>query len=159
MDADDAPDIPDILFHFLSRLPQTIRADVLSFVVLYAMDDPGDVDAHSLDRLGGCLAEPPGPKLFSAVLRIVATVDHVLTRIPGGAQDEVMLRQYADRATPQLAALIEKIVLGLPIRRRHCKTALSDWVRLRATAITAQTLRDFEDRCLAPPRRPVALGA
>jgi hypothetical protein len=135
------------IYEFACNLPQTIRPDILAFVVVYATGKFNEGD-DALLRLKSFL--PPrmsGLSRFGATLCTIAAFDYVLQRAASTArQCRPMLHAIAEQI-PELDA----VVLGHPLRERHFSQALDDWKKIRRDLITPQTLEDFEDRCLRPP--------
>ena len=141
------PDFADKIYEFACNLPQTIRPDILAFVVVYAtgkFNEGGD----ALLRLKTFLSpRMSGLSRFGATLCTIAALDYVLQRAVSTArQCRPMLYALAEQI-PELDA----VVLGHPLRERHFLQALDDWEKMRRDIITYHTLEDFEDRCLRAP--------
>jgi len=141
------PDFADTIYEFACKLPQTIRPDILVFVVVYATGKFNEGDDMLLRLKTFLSPRMSGPSRFGATLCAIAALDYVLQRAASTARDcHPMLHTLAEQF-PELGA----VVLGHPLRARHFSQALDDWKEIRRDLITPQTLEDFEDKCLRPP--------
>jgi hypothetical protein len=141
------PDFADAIYEFACKLPQTIRPDILAFVVVYATGKFNEGDDVLLRLKTFLSPRMSGLSRFGATLCTIAALDYVLQRAASTTrQCRPMLHALAEQI-PELDA----VVLGHPFRERHFSQALDDWKKIRRDLITPQTLEDFEDRCLRPP--------
>ena len=135
----------EVVFDYVSKIPDTIQKDILVLVAMYAcrkMVAAGDDFAEIVRRF--LLEQDSEMATFGAVLCTVAALDHVVIRLAINAEsNEPALRAIAEK-NPRHQGLLQRTSL----RRKHFDEARSDWNALRATKITAQTLRDFEDTLL-----------
>ncbi|HTQ12421.1 MAG TPA: hypothetical protein VMH86_00995 [Rhizomicrobium sp.] len=142
-----AADPRDMLMSFIESLPRTIRGEMLMFLQLYAgggrvsLDD-GRSPSHLREHLmaGGTAA-------VGRLLAALAAIDFSLeTMVARAREAEPVLRRLAEDCSG--SAAFRESYLSLPLRRRHGEQALSDWRRLRETALTTSALRAFEEEQL-----------
>ena len=142
-----------VIASFLSGLPTTIRTEALLFVILYAVGiDPPD-DKNQFEDIVLNYLMTDGIEAIGAVICVAAVIDFSLERFVSNLDGaEAAFKKMIDQF-PQNRAL-EQAHLSFPLRQRHWEQALADWRNLRATKLTPQKLRDFEDSQLNPlPRR------
>jgi hypothetical protein len=142
-----------VIASFLSGLPTTIRTEALLFVILYAAGiDPPD-DKNRFEDIAQNYLTTSGIEAISAVICAAAVIDFSLERFVSKLDvAEAAFRKMRDQF-PENRAL-EQAHLSFPLRQRHLEKALADWRNLRATKLTPQKLRDFEDSQLNPlPRQ------
>jgi hypothetical protein len=69
-----------VVSEFLCGLPDTIRNDILVFVLLFSVDlDPGE-KTDFREEIKTRLAGTTGPRHFGLVLRLISATDYVLER-------------------------------------------------------------------------------
>ena len=151
-------DLEYAIFGFVSGLPQTIRNDILLFVVMYSGCAPAaqierDPDQDFVELMRQFLLRQPSDiDTIGAVLRTIAALDFVIPRaVETSRRTEAIAAKLADKFPEK----IERIRMGLPLRQRHYDQVMADWRDLRANSITARTLLDFEDSRLGKiPNKP-----
>ena len=156
MTAETDEDLDEVVFTFLSGLPDTIRDDVLMFVLLYAFDSISDGKVDNISELTKHLATPDTMRRFGATVRTVMVTDFVLRRISRTISDPKAREKFADDITkdaPELLHIFQKVSLRQPMRDRHFVDSLVSWNTLRASQLSHQSLMDFENRCLCPQDR------
>jgi|SRR5580700_1107234 hypothetical protein len=154
-------DIPQRIFNFVSSIPKTIMLDQLIFIVLYATGkystvtelfdsaSPDEIKSKLLQELQDYLHQPDSIAKVGATLCVVGVIDHVISRSSKKIKSAGPMLKQIVLKYPKF----ESISAQHPLRQRHTEKVLADWIALRSTTITAQTLQDFEDMCL-DPRRP-----
>jgi hypothetical protein len=142
-------DLPSVIFNFLKNMPTTIKTDVLLSILVYG----AQVDTSVIDKLPISEYETATENyLFRAnalqgigsVICSAAVLDYQLESF---VAEEAEIKEIA-RITAPIARALEVNALGLPLRARHYRQALSEWRELRATVLTVQTILDFEKRSL-----------
>lgn len=141
-------DPADVISEFLCGLPDTIRNEVLLFVLLYAIDLSPDKTTDFREEIKKHLSEKKGLKRLGSVIRLIGATDFVLERA-------AVVSQINDRRLSQLARSLEdnrkisevlqRMTLGQRLTRRHTEAAHRRWRELRASALSAQSLMDFEN--------------
>jgi hypothetical protein len=137
-------DFAAVTYEFASRLPQTIRSDILIFVVIYATGEFYKGDDLLLRLKNFLLSHPFGLSRFGATLRAISAFDFVIQRAANRAKQAQPMLQSLPEQFPSLSS----VALQHPLRKSHFLQALEDWEKIRRDLITPHTLRDFEDRCL-----------
>ena len=147
-------DAADITTDFLTQLPDTIRMDVLIFVLLYSFthkykpgDDLNDVAANKISRatgLGRLIATVRSVGVIDFVLRrLVATTHRGKTQLPLAAK-------RAEDFPAEFSTGLQKMALANDLRLRHAEAALRRWEALRADELSPGRLCQFEDGILNP---------
>lgn len=151
------PDLAEIIFCFLSKLPETIRREVIVFVLIYAFDFVlTSKDSDLTEELRRKLLEPDGLGRIGSVIRCASSTDHVLASFvaTGHANEWRLPRLVQDeRLSPNLRLGLQKTLLGRELRLRHTEAALQSWKALRDNELSPSSLMRFEDRCLMLPNR------
>jgi hypothetical protein len=138
-----------VIASFLSGLPQTIKPDVLGFVILYAIGVDVFPDKKDFEAVVQNYLAASGIKAIRAVICSAAVIDHHLE----GATSKL---DVAEEATKILIGrqpgnlTLQQARLSFPLRKRHWEQALAEWKLLRATKLSPQMLRDFESIQLSP---------
>jgi hypothetical protein len=144
----------DHIIDFLCGLPNTIRNDVIIFVLIYAFDyEPqalGDLSSILKERINSYY----GMRRFGALLRVIAATDHVLLRFVATenlnrSRLPIVAQMLADN--PKLSQYLETRKLALPLELRHAEAALQSWKLLRDNELSPQNLMVIEDKCLKGP--------
>lgn len=153
-------EIPDLLFRFLSELPQTVQPSIAIFVALYATGNITENPKDCTKQMAQFLSDLPGISLFSSVLRTIAAIDYVLAaRVASARKNEENMQKIAATKPEPFASLAEAIVPHMPLQRKHLERALTEWDDLKATRLSPEQLQDFEDMCLCPSQTaPTAKG-
>ena len=93
-------DPADVISEFLCGLPDTIRNEVLLFVLLYAIDLSPDKTTDFREEIKKHLSEKKGLKRLGSVIRLIGATDFVLERA-------AVVSQINDRRLSQLARSLE----------------------------------------------------
>ncbi len=144
--SDDA-DLARIVYDFVTELPNTIKNQVLTLVVLYAM--AYGMRSGFEEKLEAFLLASEGPEKFSAVLRTIAALDYILASRTGSYAEKQAKLEFVKKALPESKAA-EVSLLALPFAHKHFELALAKWQTLRDTTLSLQILQDFEGMCLNP---------
>jgi hypothetical protein len=141
-----------IIVSFLSGLPQTIKTEVLMFVILYAVGVDMPADKNDFETVVQNYLTTSGIAAIRAVICSAAVIDHVLGGIVSNldrseATFKTMLNRYPKNLPLQQAAL------SFPLRKRHWEQTLAEWKLLRSTKLAPRKLQDFEDSQLNPLAR------
>jgi hypothetical protein len=137
---------------FLCGLPDTIRNDILVFVLLFAADLQPGKEIDFRDEIKTRLGETAGLRHFALVLRLVGATDYVLqrqltvTRINVARLPQIAQTFLGDE---RLSKHFEQMKLGEPLKRRHVEAAYHSWQALRASSLSNQNLMDFEHSLLS----------
>jgi hypothetical protein len=164
---DKEPDLAEIIVHFLSKLPDTIRSDILVFVLFYAFDfdpikgmpgveSPRILDTKMVAELRRRLLDSKGLERIGAVIRSASSTDHVLARFVATEHaNESRLPRLVqnERTAPNIKLFLQKMMLGREFRLRHAEAALQSWRALRDNELSPSSLIGFEDRCLRLPNQ------
>jgi hypothetical protein len=147
MEQDGSDDPRRLIFHFLDGLPETIKLDVLAFVVILSTRAfPSDTSNQGMaDAVTALLFDTRDIFATGAVVCVAAALDYTLEHAVAEAPETIGFIKAAAQQIPSL----EGSVLRHPMRSRHYERALSDWRALRTTRLTAVQLRDFERSLLA----------
>jgi hypothetical protein len=146
--SDKTQDIAEVILHFIESLPATIRTEILLFVMLYAFDQYMEKEIF-LPTIRDELTKSGGMKRMSVALRTIAALDHILLRaVQKTRLAKIAIEQNAAKLSPDIVA---RFLSRQPLSQKHLDIALQDWMKLRATLITAQTLVDYEDILLRIP--------
>ncbi|WP_294540013.1 hypothetical protein [uncultured Rhodoblastus sp.] len=136
---------------FLSGLPDTIRSNILAFVLIYVFDYPLKRD----DDLRAIVIEkfqtPDGMRRIAIVLRATGVIDFVLERtIFMQRANEARLPIIAQKLEndAKAAEIIETMMMSRELQLRHAETALQTWTSLRSNELSPGNLMAFEDSCL-----------
>ncbi len=136
---------------FLSGLPDTIRDNILVFVLVYVFDYApnrgDDLKVITVDKIQG----PAGLRRVAVVLRAIGVIDHLLERNAGTLRaNEMRLPIVAQKLQddPKLAQIIETQMMAREMQIRHVETALQTWTALRSNELSPGSLMAFEDSCL-----------
>lgn len=140
-----------VVFDFLSLLPDTIRSDIILFVLIWAFDWRRIGIANPVEVLRERLNPSSQITRFSSALRCIGVIDFVLFRFVAAnfeAIDALETAQNDERSDAIVRAEIEKILLGSSLQKKHFEIALGSWNALRAHKISPLRLIGFEHRSL-----------
>jgi len=137
---------------FLRGLPLTIRTEVFLPVIMYAVrTNPRPVDTiEDFDPIVDRFLSASGSQAIAAVLCTIAVLDFSL-------EDQQSKLDNAETALSTLTArdpenlAFQQSHLSFPMRRKHWEQASVDWLHLRQTKLSLQTLQDFEHNQLMRP--------
>ena len=139
--SDNPQDLRQVVFAFLANLPITIREHVLLFVIIYAIRIIPSLDLNYSDSVRDYLLDANDIRSFGALLSTIAVIDHVLAdRVANAERRAATVEAFAEQFPDA-----QDQALKVPLQSRHFEQALADWNKLRASLLTAQMIRGFED--------------
>jgi hypothetical protein len=130
-----------------SSLPDTIRTEILFFMMAYAYDE-GSMEPNTyLQKIKTELTRTGKLKRMSATLRAIGALDFILQRSVDKLIDNQRIAEMLSEKRPDLA---DRMRARQPLALRHAKAALSSWKNLRSTVLNHANLARYEDNLLSP---------
>jgi hypothetical protein len=139
----------ELILNFLAHQPDTIR-DTLYFQVGFSLHDESfSPDLDFKEIIEKFLTRHQGLRGVARAIQVIALLDYLFTR-----PRDRFERTLAAQMPPEIRASMKKVILQIPLRRKHFESAEAEWRKLRQSDLSFEALQQSEHIHLVEPEMP-----